>query len=89
MLLDKNGSPHIIYSDIGEVKHAFRKDDKWQTQSIVSGGIQHSPSVNATIGPDDTLYVTYPDLQDGYVKLVIIKASEFKAQSPQEESPQK
>jgi hypothetical protein len=86
VLIDKSGNPHIIYSDVGEVRHAYRKDNKWETQSIVSGGIQHFPSVNATITADDTLYVTYPDPQDGYVKLISIKISEIDTNSRPEES---
>jgi len=89
VLLDKRGAPHIVYSDIGEVRHAFRRSGKWQTETIVSGGIQQYAGVDAVMGADDTLYVTYPDPQDGYVKLATIKVAEADADSEQASGPHK
>jgi hypothetical protein len=89
MLLDKNGDPHIIYSDVGEIRHAFRRADKWQTETIISGGIQQYPNVDAAMGEDGTLYVSYPDPEDGVVKLATIKPVEVETSTEKAGGPQK
>ena len=87
MLLDKRGNPHIIYGDFGGVRHAFRQGGKWRTELIVGGGIQQYPNLGAVLGPDDTLYVCYPDPEDGYVKVAVVKLDDFQESSGQGESP--
>jgi len=69
LLLDSHGNPHIIYGDFGTVKHAFRDGKKWQIETIVSGAMQQYNNVDAVIGPKDTLYVSYPDPEDGFIKV--------------------
>jgi len=69
LLLDSNGNPHIIYGDFGAIKHAFRDGKKWQIETVVSGAVQQYKNVNAAIGAKDTLYVSYPDPEDGFVKI--------------------
>lgn len=69
LLLDSNGNPHIIYGDFGAIKHAFWDDKKWQIETIVSGAVQQYDNVDAAIGAKDTLYVSYPDPDDGFVKI--------------------
>jgi len=69
MLLDSHGNPHIIYGDFGAVKHAFWDGKKWQIETVVSGAVQQYNNVDAAIGPKDTLYVSYPDPEDGFVKV--------------------
>ncbi len=81
LLLDSHGSPHIIFGDVGGVKHAFWDSKQWQIQTIISGGLGQYPSVDAAIGPDDTLYVSYPDPEDGFVKVLTGKV-ELTAQAP-------
>ena len=76
LLLDKQGSPHIIFGDLGCVKHVFLSGDKWRTEVIVSGGVQQYSNVDAAIGADDTLYVSYPDPEDGFVKVAIGKLTQ-------------
>ena len=61
--------PHIIYGDFGAVKHAFWDGKKWQIENVVSGAMQQYDNVDAAIGPKDTLYVSYPDPDDGFVKV--------------------
>lgn len=80
MLLDSRQSPHIIFGDFGGVKHAFRRGDKWEVETIVGGAVQQYPSVDAAIAPDNSLYVSYPDPQDGFVKVVVVKLGGTAAQ---------
>ena len=69
MLLDSSGNPHIIYGDFGAIKHAFWDGKKWQIETVVSGAVQQYKNVSAAIGAKDTLYVSYPDPDDGFVKI--------------------
>jgi len=75
LLLDTHGVPHIIFGDVGGVKHAFWDGKQWQIQVIVSGAMEQYSNVDAAIGPDDTLYVSYPDPEDGFVKVLTGKAT--------------
>ena len=68
LLRDSHGNPHIIYGDFGAIKHAFWDGKKWQIENVVSGAVQQYDNVDAAIGPNDTLYVSYPDPDDGFVK---------------------
>jgi len=69
VLLDSAGNPHIVYGDFGAIKHAFWDGRKWQIETVVSGAIQQYNNVDAAIGPKDTLYISYPDPEDGFVKI--------------------
>jgi len=69
MLIDSHGNPHIIYGDFGAVKHAFRDGKKWRIETVASGAIQQYSNVDAAIGRNDTIYVSYPDPEDGFVKV--------------------
>ena len=69
LLLDRHGNPHIIYGDFGAVKHAFWDGKRWQIETVVSGAVQQYDNVDGAIGPKDTLYVSYPDPEDGFVKV--------------------
>ena len=69
LLLDSHANPHIIYGDFGAVKHAFRDGKRWQIEMVVSGAVQQYGNVDAAIGPKDTLYVSYPDPEDGFIKV--------------------
>jgi hypothetical protein len=75
MLLDHQGAPHIIYGDVGAVKHAYWDGKQWQVEVIESGGLGQYANVGATIGPDDTLYVSYSDPTDGQLKVAAGKVS--------------
>jgi hypothetical protein len=72
LLLDSHGSAHIIFGDYGAIRHAFRDGDKWQIETIVAGGLQQYGNVDAVLGDNDVIYVTYPDPQDGFVKLITV-----------------
>jgi hypothetical protein len=67
--LDSHGYPHVIFGDFGAVKDIYWNGQAWQTQLIVSGGVQQYQNVDAVIGSDDTIYVSFPDPQDGMVKI--------------------
>lgn len=69
LLLDSKGNPHIIYGDFGAIKHAFWDGKKWQIETVVSGAIQQYDNVDAAISPKDVLYVSYPDPDDGFIKI--------------------
>lgn len=71
LLLDGHDKPHIIYGDVGAVKHAFRDGSKWKIETIVAGAMSQYPAVDAAIGSDGTLYVSYADPSDGRVKVAI------------------
>jgi len=70
VLLDSNGNPHIVYGDFGAIKHAFWDGKKWQIETVVSGAVQQYNNVDAAIGRGDILYISYPDPEDGFVKVV-------------------
>ena len=75
ILLDGAGRPHIVYGDFGAIKHAFWDGKKWQIEAIVSGAVQQYNNVDAAMGANDTIYVSYPDPDDGYVKIGVGKAA--------------
>jgi hypothetical protein len=76
MLLDERQKPHIVFGDFGAIKHSFRRGDKWETETVVAGAVQQYSNVDAAIGPGNSLYVSYPDPQDGFVKVSVVKLSE-------------
>ncbi len=69
LLRDSHGNPHIIYGDFGVVKHAYKDDKQWHIETVVSGALQQYNNVDAAMGPGDTIYVSYPDPDDGFVKI--------------------
>jgi hypothetical protein len=69
VLLGSDGDPHIVYPDFGAIKHAFWDGKKWRIETVVSGAVQQYNNVDAAIGPRDTLYVSYPDPEDGFIKV--------------------
>jgi hypothetical protein len=69
LLRDSRGNPHIIYGDFGAIRHAFSDGKQWHIENVVSGALQQYDNVDAAIGADDTLYVSYPDPDDGFVKI--------------------
>jgi hypothetical protein len=73
IVLDSNGTPHIVYGDFGAIKHAFWDGKRWRIETIVSGALQQYANVDAAFGANDTLYVSYPDPDDGFVKIGIGK----------------
>jgi len=69
LLRDSHGNPHIFYGDFGALRHAFREGKEWHIETVVSGALQQYDNVDAAIGPGDTFYVSYPDPDDGYIKI--------------------
>jgi len=69
LVLDSHGYPHIAYGDFGAVKHAYWDGKKWEIETIASGALQQYNNVDAAIGANDTLYISYPDPDDGFVKI--------------------
>lgn len=85
IVLDSTGRPHIVYGDFGAIKHAFWDGKKWRIETIVSGAIQQYDNVDAAFGANDTLYVSYPDPDDGFVKIAIGRPASTAAQSTNKE----
>jgi hypothetical protein len=69
LLRDSHGDPHIFFGDFGALRHAFREGNQWHVETVVSGALQQYNNVDAAIGPDDTFYVSYPDPDDGFIKI--------------------
>jgi hypothetical protein len=69
LLRDSHGNPHIFYGDFGALRHAYREGKQWHIDTVVSGALQQYDNVDAAIGPGDVFYVSYPDPDDGYVKI--------------------
>lgn len=69
LLRDSHGNPHIFYGDFGALRHAFRDGKQWHIETVVSGALQQYDNVDAAIGQDDVFYVSYPDPDDGYIKI--------------------
>jgi hypothetical protein len=86
VLLDSNGNPHIVYGDFGAIKHAFWDGKKWQIETVVSGAVQQYNNVDAAIGAKDTLYVSYPDPDDGFVKIATGKITPSASLTTKKES---
>lgn len=75
MLLDSHENPHIVYGDFGAVKHAYWNGKEWQVENVVSGGLGQYANVDAAMGADDTLYISYPDPSDGLIKVATSKVA--------------
>ncbi len=68
---DHAGHPHISYDDGGALKHAFWDGKEWRIQIIaVAGGDPYRYSA-LSIGPDDTIYISYRDPQGGSLKVAV------------------
>jgi hypothetical protein len=69
--LDSNGFPHIVYEDLGTLRHVSWDGKRWQSQTLVRQGSERLRYAALTIGPGDLLYVAYSDPDDGSLKLII------------------
>ena len=74
--VDSSGRIWIAYADIddGTINVAFRDDDEWHIEPILSGAARTRPewigrSISMAIGANDEILVAYFDTQDSDLKL--------------------
>jgi len=79
--LDSSGHPHISYDDGGDLKHAFWDGTKWHTQTIAAGGSDPYRYSSIGIGPNDTVYISYRDPQDGSLMVAVGQPKEATSSS--------
>ena len=78
--LDKHGNPHIVYSNSSRalVKYAFRKDDKWVTQTVDQiDGIAYPDRYSMVLAEDQTPYISYFDPGAGVLKVASRQGSQW------------
>ena len=68
---DLAGNPHISYDDAGALKHAYWDGTRWHVQIVASGGSDAYRYSSLGVGPDDTIYISYRDPQDGSLKVAV------------------
>lgn len=68
---DNAGHPHISYDDGSALKHAYWDGKIWHIQIIAPGGSDPYRYSSLGIGPDDTIYISYRDPQDGSLKVAV------------------
>jgi hypothetical protein len=78
--VDKQGDPHIVYSNSSRalVKYAFRKDDKWVTQTVDQiDGIAYPDRYSMVLAEDQTPYISYFDPGAGVLKVASRQGSQW------------
>ncbi len=73
---DLAGNPHISYDDGGALKHAYWDGTRWHVQIVASGGRGAYRYSSLGVGPDDTIYVSYRDSQDGSLKVAVGRSAD-------------
>ena len=68
---DSVGHPHISYDDGSALKHAYWDGTFWHIQIIAEGGSEPYRYSSLGIAPDDTIYISYRDPQDGSLKVAV------------------
>ena len=72
MVLDKNDTPHIVYTDVGThlVKYATKRAGKWEFQTVDSIVRQAYPDRNGiALDAQGNPYVSYYDAGAGFLKV--------------------
>ena len=73
LALDRNGFPHISYEDAGALKHAYWNGRAWQVQMIAASGLDPYPNNAIAVSPDNSIFISYRDPQDGTLKVAVGK----------------
>lgn len=93
IVLDPKGHPHIVYSDYGALKHAYGDGQRWQVESVASGGADLYRNSALAMDGQGILYVSYQDAVDGSLKVAVGRpgppAKQSLAASEQKEPPPK
>lgn len=71
LALDHQESPQISYEDGGSLKLASWDGKQWHIQLITPGGNDPNRFSSIGIAPDDTIYISYRDPQDGSLKVAV------------------
>lgn len=73
VVVDSQGSPHVVYDAAGILKHAYWDQSKWRVQALTSTGPDHVRYPSVTINKKDLLFVSYRDPMDGSMKVLVGK----------------
>lgn len=73
LALDRDGFPHISYEDAGAIKHAYWNGRTWKVQVIATSGADPYPNNAIAIAPDNTIFISYRDPEDGSLKVAVAK----------------
>jgi hypothetical protein len=68
---DRAGNPHISYDDGSALKHAYWDGMRWHTQIVAPAGTEPYRYSSLGVGPDDTIYISYRDPQDGSLRVAV------------------
>jgi hypothetical protein len=68
---DHEGNPHISFDDAGALKHAFWDGKVWHIQIIAMSGSDFYRYSSLAVGPDDSIYISYRDPQEGSLKVAV------------------
>jgi hypothetical protein len=79
--IDHAGRPHISYDDGSALKHAYWDGTRWHIQIVVPGGGEPYRYSSLGIGPDDTIYISYRDSQDGSLKVAVGRSTDMPSQA--------
>jgi len=79
--IDHAGRPHISYDDGSALKHAYWDGTRWHIQIVVPGGREPYRYSSLGIGPDDTIYISYRDSQDGSLKVAVGRSTDMPSQA--------
>lgn len=68
---DSQGRPHIAYDSGGVLKHAYSDGQKWHIEILAEAGLQGYKYESMCIAPDDSIFVSYTDGDDGSLNVAI------------------
>jgi len=74
---DHAGHPHISYDDGTALKHAYWDGTRWRIEIVAPGGSDPYRYSSLGVGPDDTIYISYRDPQDGSLKVAVGRSREI------------
>lgn len=81
LVLDHHEFPRISYEDAGSLKLASWDGKQWHIQLIAPGGSDPNRFSSIGIAPDDTIYISYRDPQDGSLKVAVGRLTATPAQT--------
>jgi len=79
--LDHAGHPHISYDDGSTLKHAYWDGTRWHIQIIARAGSEPYRYSSLGVGPDDTIYISYRDPEDGSLKVAVGRPTAMPSQA--------
>jgi hypothetical protein len=79
--IDHAGHPHISYDDGSALKHAYWDGTRWHIQIVAPGGSEPYRYSSLGVGPDDMIYISYRDSQDGSLKVAVGRSTDMPSQA--------